>query len=97
MKLPSPWSLLASACDCGGASSPEVGAASTRYDDLVTLFNDWRAFQQPQLIDGVPDDTAAAMAAQRQELIGCERRLAAIDPSSWPIPRRPTPTSSRPR
>lgn len=80
--------LFLAACGCGGASSPEVGITSTRYDDLLALFKDWRAFQQPKLIDGVPDYGAAAMAAQRQELVSYRRRLAAIDPSSWPIPQQ---------
>src|SRR6266536_4607158 len=58
---------------------------STRYDDLVSLFAEWRSFQKPKLVDGVPDYTAAAMAAQQRELVNWQRRLAAIDPSGWSI------------
>src|SRR5438445_3702857 len=61
---------------------------STRYEDLVSLFAEWRSFQKPKLVDGVPDYTAAAMAAQRRELVNWQRRLAAIDPSGWPISRQ---------
>jgi RNA polymerase sigma factor (sigma-70 family) len=42
----------------------------------------------PRLVDGVPDYGSAAMAAQHAELAGWRRRLAAIDPSGWPIPRQ---------
>jgi hypothetical protein len=80
--------ILVAAVGCGGAVTPEAGSPSTRYDDLVALFNDWRAFQQPKLVEGVPDYTAAAMAAQHQELAAYRRRLAAIDPSSWSIPQQ---------
>jgi hypothetical protein len=61
---------------------------STRYEDLVSLFSEWRSFQRPKLVDGVPDYTAAAMAAQQRELVNWQRRLAAIDPSGWPVSRQ---------
>jgi len=61
---------------------------STRYEDLVSLFGEWRSFQKPKSIDGVPDYTAAAMAAQRKALADYRRRLTAIDPSGWPISRQ---------
>jgi hypothetical protein len=58
---------------------------STRYDDLATLFADWRRFQRPTIVNGVPDYTAAAMAAQYKAFAAIQARLAAIDPSRWPI------------
>ncbi|HEY3125257.1 MAG TPA: hypothetical protein VGK70_14495, partial [Thermoanaerobaculia bacterium] len=61
---------------------------STHYKDLVSLFTEWRSFQKPKVVDGVPDYTARAMAAQRSELVNWERRLAAIDPSGWPVSRQ---------
>ena len=30
---------------------------SLKYDDLVLLFNDWRNFENPPLLDGAPDYT----------------------------------------
>jgi Bacterial protein of unknown function (DUF885) len=65
-----------------------VAAQPAAYQDLVALFNDWRAFQRPKVVDGVPDYTAAAMAAQHRELPGYQRRLAAIDPNGWPVPQQ---------
>jgi hypothetical protein len=61
---------------------------STRYEDLVSLFNEWRSFQRPKLVDGVPDYTAGAMAAQYSELASWQRRLSEIDPRGWPIARQ---------
>jgi Bacterial protein of unknown function (DUF885) len=65
-----------------------VAAQPAAYQDLVALFNDWRAFQRPKVVDGVPDYTAAAMAAQHRELPGYQRRLAAIEPNGWPVPQQ---------
>ena len=63
-------------------------AAIARYEDLTALFADWRAFQQPKRVNGVPDYSAAAMTAQQKELPAFVRRLTAIDPSGWPIPQQ---------
>jgi hypothetical protein len=73
---------------CAGRDATGPAPTSTRHDDLVALFTDWRAFQRPTVVDGVPDYTAAAMAAQHRELGTSQRRLAAIDPSGWPIPQQ---------
>jgi hypothetical protein len=62
--------------------------SSPGYEELVRLFVDWRAFQRPARVDGVPDYTAAAMAAQHAGLADYRRRLAAIDPTGWTIPER---------
>jgi hypothetical protein len=67
------------------ASPAQPPARSARYEDLVALFHDWRAFQKPRLVKGVPDYRAASMAAQHRELSAYQSRLAAIDPSGWPI------------
>ena len=55
------------------------------FADLTKLFAEWRAFQRPNLINGVPDYSAPAMSAQHRELSAFQRRLAAIDTSGWPI------------
>jgi hypothetical protein len=58
------------------------------YQDLLELFRDWRQLQRPVLVDGVPDYGNPAMASQHRELAAYRRRLAAIDPSRWPIPQQ---------
>ncbi len=75
--------LLAQAAMSGGDARGASG-----YDSLVSLFSEWRAFQKPKLQDGVPDYTASAMAAQREELGAFQRRLAAIDPAGWPVSKQ---------
>ncbi|HKY59818.1 MAG TPA: DUF885 family protein, partial [Gemmatimonadota bacterium] len=71
------------------ASAPvSAQPPSAGYEDLVRLFEDWRAFQRPVLVDGVPDYTDEAMAAQHAGLADYRRRLAGIDPRGWRIPER---------
>ena len=62
--------------------------ASTRYEDLLSLFAEWRTFQRPPLVNGVPDYSRAAMATQHKALAGYRARLAAIDPGGWAVPQQ---------
>ncbi len=66
---------------CGGRNAP----SGSTYEELVALFQEWRTFQQPRLQDGVRDYSAGAMRTQRRELANYQRRLAAIDPTGWPV------------
>lgn len=68
-----------------GAASAQNAAAPGTYQDLVALFKDWRAFEQPALRDGAPDYTAETLARKLQELKTYEARLDAIKPGGWPI------------
>ncbi len=79
--------LLAAAGGGIGRALPS-DAGGARYEDLVSFFREWRSFQKPNLVAGVPDYGAAAMAAQHRELDAFRQRLSAIDPSRWPIPQQ---------
>jgi hypothetical protein len=76
------------AIGCGTQDRTAPQPRPTRYADLVTFFTDWRAFQRPKLKDGVPDYSAAAMAAQRTELSHWQIRLAGFDTTGWSIPQQ---------
>lgn len=69
----------------GGTAAVATTQASSSYDDLLALFEEWREFQRPRWVDGVPDYGAAAMSAQYAELPEWQARLRAIDPSGWPV------------
>ena len=62
--------------------------ASATYDDLLGLFNEWRAFEAPPLRDGAPDYTAATVAKRHEALKQLQAKLAAIDPAGWPLDQR---------
>ena len=63
-------------------------STSDKYEDLVRFFEEWREFQKPQVVNGVPDYSAQAMAEQKRRIPEFKERLSAIDTSGWPIPRR---------
>lgn len=55
------------------------------YEDLVDLFSNFRAFQNDDRDDGVPDYSLPAMAARFDQLREFQERLRAIDSSDWPV------------
>ncbi len=67
-----------------GARAQDAARPQT-HDDLVTLFHEWRAFERPDFVDGVPDYAREAMAAQHRELAEWQDRLHAMDISAWPV------------
>jgi hypothetical protein len=66
--------------------SAAVNASS--YEELIGLFEDWRAFEQPPMLDGAPDYTAARFERAYAELPKYQARLASIDISDWPIDKQ---------
>lgn len=58
------------------------------YDDLLTLFADWRQFARPPLLDGAPDYTAETTARRYRELKSYQQRLQAFNISGWPVARQ---------
>ena len=77
--------LAAAGFAIGAVRGAPSGPGSARYEDLVSFFSEWRSFQQPKIVNGVPDYSAGAMAAQQRELETYRRRLASIDPGGWPV------------
>lgn len=58
------------------------------YQDLLTLFADWRQFESPPLLEGAPDYTAETFARRYEAFKTFRARLEAIDPAGWPIPQQ---------
>ncbi|MEM7186007.1 MAG: hypothetical protein AAF466_05045 [Bacteroidota bacterium] len=54
-------------------------------EDLVLLFQEWRAFETPPTKDGAPDYTAATFEKRHPEFEALRARLQAIDTTGWPI------------
>jgi hypothetical protein len=77
--------LLATASCAEPAATPAAPAVGGTHSDLVTLFQEWRAFETPDFMEGVPDYSAAAMAAQHAELSSWQARLNALGPSEWAV------------
>ena len=81
-----PLLALLSACAAATAAPPPPHPGT--HADLVALFSEWRAFQKPKLVDGVPDYSPAAMAAQQQALPAFRQRLQSLEPGGWPVPQQ---------
>jgi hypothetical protein len=72
-----------------GRFGTQMRAAAARADEhgqLLALFSEWRTFQKPPLVNGVPQYTLAAMNDQYTKLPEFQRRLAALDPHGWIVP-----------
>ncbi|MEM1094884.1 MAG: hypothetical protein AAGJ10_09800 [Bacteroidota bacterium] len=72
-----------------GLLAPAVCAqASTSYSDLLTFFEEWRAFEQPPLLDGAPDYTAEAFDARHDMFLALRDQLHAMDTTGWSVPQQ---------
>jgi hypothetical protein len=82
-------SLILTSCRAKEPPAKAQGAEkNTRYEDLFAFWREFRDFQKPNIVDGVPDYTPKAMSAQKLRAGEFLKRLAAIDPSGWPINRQ---------
>jgi uncharacterized protein (DUF885 family) len=78
----------APAANADAARSASLPTAPPGYEELLGLYREFRALAVPDVVDGVPDYTPRAMAAQHRAVRDTMRRLARIDDSRWPIPYR---------
>lgn len=58
---------------------------SSNYSDLVSLFKEWRAFENPPLRNGAPDYTVATFKKRLPVFKILQQKLNAIDTSAWSI------------
>ncbi|MBS1241044.1 MAG: hypothetical protein H6R40_471 [Gemmatimonadetes bacterium] len=65
-----------------------LAAQSATYPQLLTLFREWRAFEEPPRVEGAPDYTLATNARRLAELKQYQQRLRAIDTTGWSIPEQ---------
>lgn len=64
---------------------PTAVHAQSSWSELVSFFQQWRDFERPDFVDGVPDYTAPAMARQQAELREWKDRLWAFDRTGWSV------------
>jgi len=76
---------VAAACQPGDEPTEAVGGS---YEDLETLFEEWREFAAPDYIGGVPDYSIGAMAAQHARLPQWRARLEALNRAEWTVSQK---------
>ncbi len=84
-RRPIAWATVLAMMVAAPSGAAQDHATAGRYQDLVALFADWRAFEQPPMRAGAPDYTAESFARRHRELGTYQDRLAAIQPGSWPV------------
>jgi hypothetical protein len=65
-------------------NAPKSSFTSKDYDDLVSLFHDWRAFENPPKLDGAPDYTKVTFQQRQSTFEALRQKLQQIDTTSWP-------------
>ena len=71
-----------------GAITMAATSQTTNYAGLLELFDQWREFESPPLLDGAPDYTVETFAARRGDFTALQARLNAFDVTAWPIPQQ---------
>lgn len=58
---------------------------SSDYQDLVKLFHDWRAFENPPKLEGAPDYTKVSFEKRWPDFKTLQNKLQSIDTTNWSI------------
>jgi hypothetical protein len=69
-----------------GTTSTDLTAQSPTYAQLLALFTEWRAFEEPPRLDGgAPDYRPATNARRLAALAALQERLRSLDTRGWSI------------
>ncbi|WP_245811247.1 DUF885 family protein [Ekhidna lutea] len=58
------------------------------YDDLVSLFVEWRDFENPPLYDGAPDYRQETFESRHSTFKSLQKRLLSMDTAGWATPEK---------
>ena len=62
--------------------------SSSTYQELVSLFQDWRSFENPPKLNGAPDYRKTTFQSRANEFDLLRATLNAFDTTGWPIPNQ---------
>ncbi|GAB4243080.1 MAG: hypothetical protein Tsb0034_20790 [Ekhidna sp.] len=71
-----------------GEAKNQTEKVSATYDDLVGLFQEWRKFENPPLLDGAPDYRAETFKSRRAEFESLQTQLLKMDTTGWSVPQQ---------
>jgi hypothetical protein len=82
-------SLAIAACQSDSAEPGSDNTPETNsYEDLTSLFAEWRDFEDPPRYQGAPDYRSVTFEARQPEFEALHNRLQAMDTSGWTIPQQ---------
>lgn len=88
MRTKSIFAISVSALLTLGSGRVTAQSAPRGYDALLSLFSEWRKFEEPPRVNGIPDYRPATNTRRLAELTKLQARLAALDTTGWPIPHQ---------
>ena len=81
--------LMLISCQNKEATSTEtdqqIPYTTKSYNDLVSLFREWRTFENPPKLEGAPDYTKATFESRWPSFKELQQQLQQIDTTDWPI------------
>jgi len=77
--------LLLSATHQNAQNSSKKSAG---YETLVSLFQEWRTFENPSKLNGAPDYTSENFEKRHPKFQQLQNQLKAIDTTNWSIPNK---------
>ncbi|HYW50279.1 MAG TPA: DUF885 family protein, partial [Gemmatimonadaceae bacterium] len=81
--------LLAVPASVLAAQAPSPAPSSSRtFAQLEALFGEWRTFEEPPRVNGIPDYSVTTNARRLAALTRLQQRLRAIDTTGWRIPEQ---------
>ncbi|MAN59520.1 MAG: hypothetical protein CMC08_06760 [Flavobacteriaceae bacterium] len=66
----------------------QTSGTSNNYTQLVELFNQWRSFEKPPMLNGAPDYTETTFTERHPRFKQLQRQLMAIDTVGWRLPKK---------
>lgn len=73
---------------CQTSQKELIEQKSATYQDLVSLFKDWRNFEKPPLLNGAPDYTASMFEERWPTFETLQNNLLSMDTTGWSIPEQ---------
>ncbi len=70
------------------SNAQNTSKKSAGYENLVSLFQEWRTFENPPKLKGAPDYTSETFEKRKPQFETLQNRLKAIDTSNWSIPNQ---------
>jgi len=68
---------------CEKSSTVSQQPVTRNYSDMVSLFKDWRAFENPPRVNGAPDYTATTFEKRIPAFKSLQAKLLAMDTTGW--------------